>query len=742
MPDVDGELRKFFASYQPNKVALNSDIIQTLLTEWGVNLGLAGSDGFWENLKERWSKFDESSYKIGKNKVEEFLTHAGVDKETKASVMGIYGSLSAGDGFMGFITQLTTAVGALYALKPIYNSLLIRIDQSVKARIPTELPDLGTLIDGDWREYSPKKLSEYWGKLGYSTEIRNLITQTKQPLLSLGEISRIRQINNWKHDETVKRLKWLGYSDYSAGEPRHATVAEINTLLRPPVPISDCLEIERRGKFDESGFVGQMRHLGMDSEMQRWYEALKVTLPDAAMLHETRRRGILTEPEFFKGLENLGYDSEGKDLHKSLLEQLPDFFTLRNLYWRDVITEPTFKAQMEQLGYTNDFASKIVENSDVLPTPQDLVRFGVKEIFDKVIRKKYGMDDHFPNDIKPWAKKIGMSEEVMKMFWASHWDLPSPGQGYDMLHRGLINDSDLQQLLRALDVMPGWIPHMMALSYKLIPRRALPKLVRQNLISFDDLQLRFKALGFNITDATTMAKSAMKDAEEPEKEATKGEVIDDYVYEGSSLAKLEQRLKVLGYDDSTIGLLVAKAKRKKAKYEASLIDVDTIKAGPKAKELTKSEIIKMFKQSVITEERAISLLSAIDVSPSTISYIITFAKLELARETREDKAKQYKRLFDAKVDSVTVTQAKLNSAGYSDNGSTSLVSAWTLERNTDDLLSQAKLKNPSKADLNDWLKKGVIEVETWREGMLNLGYSTDITAYYLMELAIDLQKAD
>ncbi|GAH93918.1 unnamed protein product, partial [marine sediment metagenome] len=37
-----------------------------------------------------------------------------------------------------------------------------------------------------------------------------------------------------------------------------------------------------------------------------------------------------------------------------------------------------------------------------------------------------------------------------------HWSLPSPSQGFEMLHRGVIDEAELNMLLRALDIMPFW----------------------------------------------------------------------------------------------------------------------------------------------------------------------------------------------------------------------------------------------------------------------------------------------
>ncbi|GAH79863.1 unnamed protein product, partial [marine sediment metagenome] len=69
-----------------------------------------------------------------------------------------------------------------------------------------------------------------------------------------------------------------------------------------------------------------------------------------------------------------------------------------------------------------------------------------------------------------WAGKKGLSKEWSERYWAAHWNLPSPQQGFEMLHRGVINVSELNMLLRALDVMPFWRDKLTAIAFRRLTR--------------------------------------------------------------------------------------------------------------------------------------------------------------------------------------------------------------------------------------------------------------------------------
>ncbi|GAH07016.1 unnamed protein product, partial [marine sediment metagenome] len=74
--------------------------------------------------------------------------------------------------------------------------------------------------------------------------------------------------------------------------------------------------------------------------------------------------------------------------------------------------------------------------------------------------------EDYPKPLETWAAKKGLSKEWSQRYWAAHWSLPSASQGFEMLHRGIINQSDLNMLLRALDVMPFWREKLTGIAYR------------------------------------------------------------------------------------------------------------------------------------------------------------------------------------------------------------------------------------------------------------------------------------
>ncbi|GAJ20203.1 unnamed protein product, partial [marine sediment metagenome] len=51
--------------------------------------------------------------------------------------------------------------------------------------------------------------------------------------------------------------------------------------------------------------------------------------------------------------------------------------------------------------------------------------WAAREVFEPELREKYQLDKFLPPEFLEWAAKVGITGEVAKNYWASHWVLPS-----------------------------------------------------------------------------------------------------------------------------------------------------------------------------------------------------------------------------------------------------------------------------------------------------------------------------
>ena len=103
-------------------------------------------------------------------------------------------------------------------------------------------------------------------------------------------------------------------------------------------------------------------------------------------------------------------------------------------------SEAETQAGLGALGVIDPAEQALVASMhQMLPTPSDLVHFMARDADDERVVEEFGYDEEFEDKygakMRYWGKATGISDEVMRYHWRSHYQLISPTQGYEMLHR-------------------------------------------------------------------------------------------------------------------------------------------------------------------------------------------------------------------------------------------------------------------------------------------------------------------
>lgn len=156
-----------------------------------------------------------------------------------------------------------------------------------------------------------------------------------------------------------------------------------------------------------------------------------------------------------------------------------------------------------------------------IPGPADLVRFMQRDVEDQNIIGTFGLDTDFAQkyqgQTKIWAGMQGVSDEIMLREWRAHWDIPSPTQLYEMLHRLRHNPAyggvakvtqDVTTALEQQDILPYWIPKLMAVSYHALTRTDLNRAYERGWIDDDAYVNGMYQNGYSDDDAQTLLRFA------------------------------------------------------------------------------------------------------------------------------------------------------------------------------------------------------------------------------------------
>lgn len=225
--------------------------------------------------------------------------------------------------------------------------------------------------------------------------------------------------------------------------------------------------------------------------------------------------------------------------------------------YRGDITEDQASAYLHQIGYTKSRVEIIMKSWPLIPGVQDLIRFAVKEAFTPEIAERFGQYQDFPAPVVEWAAKQGLSEDWVKKYWASHWDLPSPSMGFEMLHRGIIEQDDLKLLLRALDIMPYWRDKLIDLSYNPYTRVDVRRMYTMGVLDEAEVLKAYQDIGYDPDHAAKMTEFTIKYQAVGKKELTRANVETAYKEYLITREDAAAYLSEIGYDAEEIELLLS-----------------------------------------------------------------------------------------------------------------------------------------------------------------------------------------
>lgn len=314
-------------------------------------------------------------------------------------------------------------------------------------------------------------------------------------------------------------------------------------------------------------------------------ETVRSHLPDINTLLQMRRMDTISEQGFLDSLHKLGVDNRLIEAYRQIYVNLPTVNDLIIARWRGLYSNDSFRARLRELGYREEDINVVDLISDNIPPVSDLIHMLVREAFDDNAANKFGYDADLPAQLGEFFQKQGYNADWMKRYWRAHWQLPSPTQAYDMLHRGLIDAKTLSDLLKTADYPVFWREKMEKISYHVLTRVDVRRLLQSGVINEAKALKTYLEMGYNAEDAKLLTDYAVKGISNDERDLTRTDIISMYVDGLTDRSATSQALIKMGYDGQEADAIIkgadfdiAKAQRTdninyvKEKYIANKID--------------------------------------------------------------------------------------------------------------------------------------------------------------------------
>lgn len=275
-------------------------------------------------------------------------------------------------------------------------------------------------------------------------------------------------------------------------------------------------------------------------------------------------RGAYTPEDLDSLLRQQGYDEGNVEALKRAQRTVLDKGDIIDLDLRGELDIPERRRLFEAAGIdlqTELYMRKLAQR---IPGVADIIRMAVKEVFTPETAEKFGQYADFPEPLAEWASKQGLSREWATRYWAAHWDLPSVSQGFEMLHRGVIDQATMDMLLKAMDVMPYWRDKINAIAYNPLSRVDLRRMYQLGIMTLAEVRDGYKKLGFDDANAARLTDYAGKyygvedDTEQVDDRAyTKAEILAGYKKKVITRDQTSISLQSLGYSSAQADFYIA-----------------------------------------------------------------------------------------------------------------------------------------------------------------------------------------
>jgi len=413
-------------------------------------------------------------------------------------------------------------------------------------------------------------------------------------------------------------------------------------------------------------------------------------------------RGIITENDYYKMATENGFDGIKAQAFLIATRQMVTASEIIIRMRKGSIKKEEAQIEAAKIGFDVLTFDKIIDASLVQPTPQDMIRFLVREVFNPDIVKKFKQDADFPPEATAEFAKIGVPEKLVNQYWQAHWELPSINQVFEMYYRfhpdmeevwskelegtglkkeDLVTDqATVELLLKTQDVMPFWRPRQLGIAYQPLNRVDVRRMIRLRQLDYKQTLYQFRKLGFSPVDAQRMTwfsiifeslpfwSDRIKDQsitiDEIKKELDEWQVpknIQTDIIARELLPLTESQVKK--YKDITQGYIEKAYKNSQidrpkavellqnlkfteenAKFIIDIWQFEISEVRKKAKDLSKAEILKLFEYDRITKASAIERLIFSGYSQQEAEDLTFIKEFEIARKAERGLTPEEKNL--------------------------------------------------------------------------------------------------
>ncbi len=430
---------------------------------------------------------------------------------------------------------------------------------------------------------------------------------------------------------------------------------------------------------------------------------------DIASTLEYIRRFPEDKEQLLVNLHMLGLSDERIDqLLKIIHTPLPAYENIEG-YRRGFITEEVLTSKLQANGLSNDDIELIRSIALRLPPIQDLILFSVRGVFDVEESRRFGEFEGLPADYEEAfieqfgqgggdfstqvgefgkvAQQLGLSKEWVSAYWASHWRLPSLGTAFQMFHR--LNPEIVEAEASELRA-DGFEPDEITFD-----RESLDRLVRSSDYS-GYWRPKLSAIAYRPltrVDVRRMHKLG---------------VLDDSAVRRSYLK--------LGYSPTDADRMTQFTLAYNAEPETTQVE--------EVRNLTKSQILDFLENGIFDEEESQNALGQIGYESETARAFVEITLADRDRKLQKTAINLVEERVSAGLIDLNAATLELDDLGIPATNKALIIRELEIKL-------AKRTKQPTRPELDKFLKNTIISEQQYSVGMESLGYPDEWITRFL-----------
>jgi hypothetical protein len=336
-----------------------------------------------------------------------------------------------------------------------------------------------------------------------------------------------------------------------------------------------------------------------------------------------------------------------------------------NAWFRGLLTDDEAAQKLAERGYRAEDIALLMTISWTLPSITDLLRMMVREAFSKDVIEKYGYDEEYPQEVEQWLKMQGMDPAWGIYYWRAHWELPSPTELFEMRRRCIVDDEDMDYMLRVADYPKYWRERMLTQREQQVTDEAPPgpplwvelptridirRMYDMGVIDREGVKKFYTWYGYRGEVLEAITDFTIIETIEEERNKMRNRLLESFELGIITEDELRRILReYLHYNEDAINVVI---ETKKLEIEQDIVkaEIDIVK--------------EKFMEGVFDFNQAVSELAKLGIATERIPKIVRRWEAEKLKRHKRLTLKQLEQLYRKGIIDLDRVIAELQEAGY------------------------------------------------------------------------------